>query len=661
MGVMTATDRVSRSYGLRIRQTALVMAFWLVTGTGWQCFGDEPAGGPAAKDAPAAKADETGEARGPDGYPLVNNVFFDTELRQALSDVASDTGATLVPDLTVQGYVTLELVDAPLERALDLLLLGGGFIWEKMESGAYLITSIDPKSPNFLRIAKQSVIALHELTTKELSTLLPEAFASFVKYDDERRRVLILAPQRIVDEITGLIGLLDRPAEEVEEARVFRSVPLARSDAKYVIGMLPKKWLQYVRIDEANQRIFVVAPPLEVDAIEAHVRDLDAPKTTITVINLEKMTGAELQAILPASMQAQVKVDPTNHRAVIEAPTELAGQIAKQIQDLDSSAGKRVVEVKAIDLDYLDGAAVLEVLPEEFKAFVKAGKTGNEAVIMAEPAKVAQIADYIAAIDLPPTQVMIEALVIESSAGALKNWRPEVQSDNVGVNPLTGMMTYVQDAENVLYQLINLVADNQASVKASPRVIAQEGKEAEVRVGVEQYFRIVTARQNYDYVELQAIEAAIGLKITPRVAAADRVVTCTIMPEVSDATATTADNLPIITKRTATTTVRVADGQIIAIGGLLEEAERIEKSKIPILGDLPLLGPLFRSERKEKSNREVTIFVVPHILNEDGTFEGQLILDRFQPPAAAPEAQPDAGSPDTRRSSRPVHRPDFRH
>jgi type II secretory pathway component GspD/PulD (secretin) len=105
-------------------------------------------------------------------------------------------------------------------------------------------------------------------------------------------------------------------------------------------------------------------------------------------------------------------------------------------------------------------------------------------------------------------------------------------------------------------------------------------------------------------------------------------VTCTIKPEVGDVTGVTGSNLPIITKRTAESTVRIADGEVIAIGGLLQDVRRETKRKIPLLGDLPLIGPLFRNTTTDNDTREVVIFIVPHILDQSGRFTGPLLLDR---------------------------------
>lgn len=109
-----------------------------------------------------------------------------------------------------------------------------------------------------------------------------------------------------------------------------------------------------------------------------------------------------------------------------------------------------------------------------------------------------------------------------------------------------------------------------------------------------------------------------------------------------DVTGTGPNNLPIITTRTAETTVRIADGQVIAIGGLLQEVKRKTERKIPLLGDLPLVGRMFRSTKQENHQREIVIFVAPHILDEAGRFKGPLLFQRqIEQQANGPENAPE--------------------
>jgi len=119
---------------------------------------------------------------------------------------------------------------------------------------------------------------------------------------------------------------------------------------------------------------------------------------------------------------------------------------------------------------------------------------------------------------------------------------------------------------------------------------------------------------------------------------------------VGDVTGTGPNSLPIITRRTAETTVRIADGKVIAIGGLLQEVKRETERKIPLLGDLPLIGSLFRSTSKESHQREIIIFVVPHILDEAGGFEGPLLFQR-QVEAQANQSEQAPGGSETENQS----------
>jgi type II secretory pathway component GspD/PulD (secretin) len=81
------------------------------------------------------------------------------------------------------------------------------------------------------------------------------------------------------------------------------------------------------------------------------------------------------------------------------------------------------------------------------------------------------------------------------------------------------------------------------------------------------------------------------------------------------------EGFPIIASRSAKTTVRVRDGETFVLGGLVSESSVDSVAKVPLLGDLPLLGKLFRSERTSSSETEVVIMVTPVILDESTAAE----------------------------------------
>jgi type II secretory pathway component GspD/PulD (secretin) len=92
-----------------------------------------------------------------------------------------------------------------------------------------------------------------------------------------------------------------------------------------------------------------------------------------------------------------------------------------------------------------------------------------------------------------------------------------------------------------------------------------------------------------------------------------------IEPSITDLTNRTTQvsedlEVQILTKREATTTVTVRDGQTIVIGGLISDAYELRENKVPILGDIPLLGLLFRSEFEESAKTELLIVLTPHVI-----------------------------------------------
>ena len=88
--------------------------------------------------------------------------------------------------------------------------------------------------------------------------------------------------------------------------------------------------------------------------------------------------------------------------------------------------------------------------------------------------------------------------------------------------------------------------------------------------------------------------------------------------------------LPRLNRRDAATSVRVQDGETIAIGGLTLQQEFATKRKIPLLGDLPIVGELFRSRAKSQVNSELVLFITPHLLTDRGRLTNEQVEESFR-------------------------------
>ena len=158
-----------------------------------------------------------------------------------------------------------------------------------------------------------------------------------------------------------------------------------------------------------------------------------------------------------------------------------------------------------------------------------------------------------------------------------------------------------------------LVTDGKAKILSRPNVTTIQGREAVINVGSSVPVQRVDVSNSITTTSVEYHDAGIILKYTPRINA-DGTITATIHTEVS--TPQYVEDLKAyrFSKRSADTTVTVRDGEPMVIGGLIGAEEAKSVSKIPFLGDLPILGALFKNHRKSKSESELIIFLTAHVI-----------------------------------------------
>lgn len=168
-------------------------------------------------------------------------------------------------------------------------------------------------------------------------------------------------------------------------------------------------------------------------------------------------------------------------------------------------------------------------------------------------------------------------------------------------------------------------AASTSNILATPNITTLDNQEADFVVGEEVPVITGSAASNNNSNPFQTVErkeVGIKLKVTPQINEGDAV-QLKIEQEVSGVkpgTAGTAVDV-IFSKRSVTTTVMVDDGQIIVIGGLIDEDVQETESKVPLLGDIPVLGHLFRSTKSSKNKRNLMIFIKPTIIRDAATMQ----------------------------------------
>ena len=145
---------------------------------------------------------------------LITNVFIDTDIREVLNTVAAQAEVNILVDDTVRGYITVDLKEVPLVKALRMILAPGGYTFVKMED-YYLVGSSDPRNPTFPKLSHTESIQLNYLDAEAASKLLSDFFEPYVKVDDKRNVLLISGPPDIISRIKQDIAKIDIPRKQV--------------------------------------------------------------------------------------------------------------------------------------------------------------------------------------------------------------------------------------------------------------------------------------------------------------------------------------------------------------------------------------------------------------------------------------------------------------
>ena len=255
------------------------------------------------------------------------------------------------------------------------------------------------------------------------------------------------------------------------------------------------------------------------------------------------------------------------------------------------------------------------------------------------------VREIISALDVAPRQVSLEARVIAISKQAAKelgvdwSWSAlpqyprvrrgddgawEVGGRNAGNEGTSapGIIRFGRGPEGVPFEFYYsaairaLITDGRAKMLARPNITTVQGHEALINIGAEVPVPRTTTSNTVTTTGIDYREAGIILRYTPRVTADGNIV-ARVHTEVS--TPVFVEDLKAyrFQKRSADTTVRLKNGETMVIGGLIDSDESRSLSKIPFLGDIPILGAFFRSVRTSKTETERMIFLTAHVLDDE--------------------------------------------
>lgn len=563
----------------------------------------------------------------------------DADIRAFVTQVADITGYSFVVDPRVKGKVTV-LSSAPMNKdeIYDLFLAVlnvHGFTAIPGEEVIKIVQQVDakqsaeildrfPETPSEQLITR--VIQIDNANALELVPILRPLVAKYGHLAGvAAANALIVSDHRSnIERIEQIVRELDSPSKyeveviQLEEAWVGDMVTLLQELAPDELGKAgsenaARKYS--VTADERSNRLILRGDETFRDKMRELIRKLDQPSATggtTKVIRLKHADAKNLTEILKGVM----------------------GEVVKE-----GSAGT-------------GGAGASGKPDSNFSVFADEGL--NALVVRGAPSLMQEAEQIVAQLDLRRAQVMIEAAIVEISdelgqdlgvqfaVGDESGGSTPVAGTNFGnvgrslgdvlsailtesvITPATGGVTIgagERDENGLSWGILlqALSTSSAANLLSTPSIITLDNQESEITVGQNVPFRTGQTAVTGDglsnpFTTIERRDVGLTLKVTPTISA-DGLVRL-VVEQTTESVADSIENASdiVTNKREIKTTVLADDGETIVLGGLTRDDLQVTKSKVPLLGDIPVLGRLFSSESQSRIKRNLLVFLRPKIM-----------------------------------------------
>ena len=281
---------------------------------------------------------------------------------------------------------------------------------------------------------------------------------------------------------------------------------------------------------------------------------------------------------------------------------------------------QKLTETETIRLNYISAAAAIDLLPPFYSDFLRTSSARDNMITISAPqAVINEFKDDLRNLDKAPQELEIEVIVTEVSREVLT----ESGSNLFGINNLESADEYSIEYDGVfniqsagsagqlIAELRALEDDGKASIRANPSIRVSDKESAEIFIGEERV--IILNREDADDV-VEEVEVGVSLEVTPQIMAEDDI-RMEIAPDVSHFTNENGEQL-IIRKSELSSVLRAKSGETVTMAGMTLDKVMEFESKVPILGDLPLVRWLFSEKSEKESERELLVFITPRIIKE---------------------------------------------
>ena len=546
--------------------------------------------------------------------------FRDADIRTVIESVAEITGKSFVLDPRVKGKVTIiapEAIDSNLlyQAVLSAIQVQG---FQAIEDG--VVTRIVPfnQAFNFAGGAGNNKLMTKVIKIEhvQVATLVP--VLKPVMSSGARLNAFAQSNSMVVTDVQSNIVLLESLIAELDDAslsavEVITLEYISAGEAVYIAGQLKQLKKQELSLveDGMNNRVIISGPSAARRVFKAMLKTLDQPSTkkgSVEVIYLDCSRAAEMKPIVEGMLKSdvflqlageavadkkaknayQIQIDELNNALIVAAPTAVIREIKNVVTQLDRSRPQVLIEAVIAELSEDQAQELSSQLAYSSKN--RGGYLTNFDGLLATltgigVSGVEPTLDQLSGI---PNKVLAVAGDFDSETGK-------------------GIGLLIQA----------LKTDGSTKILSTPSVITLDNEEATLSVGEEVPFQTGSFTSsnngsNNPFTTINREEVGVKLKVKPQISKGN-----SVRLEIEQESSKVKSGVPGLqttSKSTMQTNVLIQDGEMLILGGLIEDQTGGTATKVPLLGDIPLLGRLFRSTTKTDSQSVLMMFIRPTII-----------------------------------------------
>lgn len=554
--------------------------------------------------------------------------FRDADIRSVIESVAEITGKSFVLDARVKGKVTI-ISPGPIDSSLlyqaiiSAIQVNG---YQAVEDGA--VTRILPINSSYQFAGGDGdnalITEIIKINHVQAATLVP-VIKPFLSngarmFAFAQSNYLVVADiQSNVKSAKRIIEKMDDPDQNSVE--VINLKYISAGEAVHIAGQLKQLQKQELSLveDGLNNRVIVSGPSIARTSFKNMLKRLDLPSTkkgNVEVIYLDYSRAAEIKPIIDGLLGSdvflrlagesggdakgktayKVEIDELNNALVVAAPSSLIREIQNVVAKLDRARPQVLIE------------AVIAELSEQ-----QARDLSSQIVVTGRDR-----GGYLSNFD----GVLASLLGTALGSGDSSNVSTSQIASALPKSVIGAVGDFDSESDRGIGLLIQaLESDGRTKILSTPSVVTLDNEEASLTVGEEvpfptgSYANTNNSNSVNPFTTVNREEVGVMLKVKPQISKGDAV-RLEIEQESSAVKTGTADSQlgATTTKSTMQTNVMIQDGEILILGGLIEGTSGNSASKVPLLGDIPFLGNLFKSSTKDDRKKVLMMFIRPTII-----------------------------------------------